>query len=35
MKNFSGDMIIPKFGEYNYYRQTGSKPEFILFICCL
>ena len=24
-------MIIPKFGEYNYYHETGTKPEPILF----
>ena len=31
MKRFSGDIIIPKFGEYEYYHETGSKPEHILF----
>ena len=31
MKLLSGDMIIPKFGEYNCYHETGSKPEHILF----
>ena len=31
IKNLSGDMIIPKFGEYNYYHETESKPELILF----
>ena len=31
MKNLSGDMILPKFGDYKYYNETGSKPEDILF----
>ena len=31
MKNLSGDMILPKFGEYKYYTETESKPEHILF----
>ena len=31
MKNLSGDMILPKFGEYKYYHEIGSKPEHILF----
>ena len=31
MKNLSGDMILPKFGEYKYYHETGSKPEHIIF----
>ena len=31
MKNLSGDMIFPKFGEYKYCTETGSKPEHILF----
>ena len=31
MKSLSGDMIIPKFGEYNYYHKAGTKPELILF----
>ena len=31
MKSLSGDMILPKFGEYKYYHETGSKPEHILF----
>ena len=30
MKSLSGDMINPKFGEYNYYHETGSKSELIL-----
>ena len=31
MKSLSGDMILPKFGEYKYYHKTGSKPEHIFF----
>ena len=31
MKSLSGDVIIPKFGEYNYHHETGTKPELILF----
>ena len=31
MKILSGDMIIPKFDEYNYYHETGTKSELILF----
>ena len=31
MNSFSGDMILPKFGEYKYYHETGSKPEHVLF----
>ena len=31
LNNLSGDMIIPKFGEYNYYHKTRTKPEVILF----
>ena len=27
----SGDIISPKFGEYNYYHETGTSPELILF----
>ena len=30
MKSLGGDMIIPKFGEYNYYHEAGTKPELIL-----
>ena len=26
MKSLSGDMILPKFGEYKYYHEIGSKP---------
>ena len=31
IKSLSGDMITPKFGEYDYHRETGTKPELILF----
>ena len=31
MKRLSGNMVIPKFSEYNYYHETGTKPELILF----
>ena len=32
MKSLSGDMILPKFGEYKYNNmEKGSKPEHILF----
>ena len=31
MKSLSGDMILLKFGEYKYYHEVGSKPEYILF----
>ena len=31
MKSLSGDMIFLKFGEYKYYHEVGSKPEYILF----
>ena len=31
MKSIRGDMILPKFGEYKYYHEIGSKPEHILF----
>ena len=30
-KSLSGDMILPKFGEYKYYHDEESKPEHILF----
>ena len=30
MKALSGDIIIPKFEEYNYYHVAKSKPEVIL-----
>ena len=29
MKSLSGDMILPKFGEYKYYHEEVSKPELI------
>ena len=31
MKSLSGDIKIPRFGKYNYYHETGTKPELILF----
>ena len=31
MKSLSGDMMIPKFGEYDYYYETRTKSELILF----
>ena len=32
MKNLSGDMILPKFGEYKYNNmKKGTKPEVVLF----
>ena len=31
MKNLSGDMILPKFSEYKYYTESGTKPESNLF----
>ena len=31
MKALSGGMILPKFGEYDYHHEAGSKPEFLLF----
>ena len=35
MKSLSGDMILPKFGEYKYNNmEKGSKPEHILFWMC-
>ena len=35
MRALSGDMILPKFGEYNYYHEAGSKLLFIgkIFKC--
>ena len=32
MKSLSGDMILPKFGEYKYYHETGSKPEHFFLV---
>ena len=34
MKALSGYMVLPKFGECNYYHEAGSKPEFILYWVC-
>ena len=31
MKSLSGVVISPEFGEYNYYHETETKPELILF----
>ena len=31
-ENIIEDMIVPKFGEYKYYHEKGSKPEHILFL---
>ena len=31
MKRFSGNMILPKFGEYKYYTETERKTINILF----
>ena len=31
MNILSRDMIIPEFGEYNYYYETGTKAELTLF----
>ena len=31
IKSFSGNMILPNFGEYKYYHEIGIKPEHILF----
>ena len=32
IKSLSGDMILPKFGEFNYYHITGTKPWLILLL---
>ena len=29
--SLSDDILLPKFGECNYYHEAGSKPELILF----
>ena len=29
MKALSGDRILPKLREYNYYHEAGSKPELV------
>ena len=35
MLSLSGDMILPKFGEYKYNNmKKGTKPEHILFWVC-
>ena len=34
MKSLSGDMILPKFDEYKYYNEIGSKPKDFLFWIC-
>ena len=34
IKILSEDMIIPIFSEYNYYYETGTKHELILFWVC-
>ena len=31
MKALNGDMILPKFREYSYFHEAGSKSELILF----
>ena len=31
IKALSGDMILPKFGEYTYNHEAGRKPELIPF----
>ena len=31
MKVLSGDKILPKLGECNYYHESKSKPVFVLF----
>ena len=31
MKDLSGDVILPEYGEYKYYHEARSKPEVILF----
>ena len=31
LKFLSGDMILPKFREYNYYHEARSKPGLIIF----
>ena len=35
MKSLSGDMTLPKFGEYKYNNmEKGTKDELILFSVC-
>ena len=31
MKNLSEDVIISKFGEYNYHHETGFKLDLVIF----
>ena len=31
MKRLSVDVVTPKFGAFNYYHETGTTPELILF----
>ena len=31
MTSLSEDIIVPKFDEYNYNHETGTKPKLILF----
>ena len=31
MKRLSVDVVTQKFGTYNYYHETGTTPELILF----
>ena len=31
IQDLSGDMSLPKFGEYKYYHKAGSKTERNLF----
>ena len=32
MKNISGDILFPKFGEYIYYHEAISKTELIFIL---
>ena len=34
IKSLSGDMILPKFGEYKYYHEEGNESEYILLWVC-
>ena len=31
MTDLCGEMNVPKFGEYKYIHEIGSKPELILY----
>ena len=31
MTYLCGEMIVPRFGEYKYIHEVGSKPEVILY----